>query len=63
MIELTVREFDLRLHLARNPGRVYAREQLLDFVWGYNNTGYERTVNSHISRLRGKVETDPTNPT
>jgi DNA-binding response OmpR family regulator len=61
-IDLTAKEFDLLLHLAQNPGRVYSREQLLDFVWGYNHSGYEHTVNSHINRLRAKVETDPTNP-
>jgi two-component system, OmpR family, response regulator len=62
-IELTAKEFDLLLHLAQNPGRVYTREQLLDFVWGYNHSGYEHTVNSHINRLRSKIETDPGNPT
>jgi len=61
-IDLTAKEFDLLLHLAQNPGRVYSREQLLDFVWGYNHSGYEHTVNSHINRLRAKVETDPANP-
>jgi DNA-binding response OmpR family regulator len=61
-IELTAKEFDLLLHLAQNPGRVYTREQLLDFVWGYNHCGYEHTVNSHINRLRGKIEQDPGNP-
>ncbi len=61
-IELTAKEFDLLLHLAQNPGRVYTREQLLDFVWGYNHSGYEHTVNSHINRLRGKIERDPGNP-
>ena len=62
-VDLTAREFDLLLHLAQNPGRVYTREQLLDFVWGYNHTGYQHTVNSHINRLRSKIETDPANPT
>ncbi|HUA76890.1 MAG TPA: response regulator transcription factor [Acetobacteraceae bacterium] len=61
-VELTAREFDLLLHLARNPGRVYTREQLLDFVWGYNHSGYQHTVNSHINRLRSKIEDDPANP-
>ena len=61
-VDLTAKEFDLLLHLAQNPGRVYSREQLLDFVWGYNHSGYEHTVNSHINRLRAKVETDPANP-
>ena len=61
-IELTAREFDLLLFFARNPGRVYNRVQLLDKVWGYNHDGYEHTVNSHINRLRGKIEADPANP-
>jgi DNA-binding response OmpR family regulator len=61
-VDLTAREFDLLLHLAQNPGRVYTREQLLDFVWGYNHTGYQHTVNSHINRLRTKIEKDPANP-
>jgi DNA-binding response OmpR family regulator len=61
-IGLTAKEFDLLLHLAQNPGRVYTREQLLDFVWGYNHSGYEHTVNSHINRLRSKIERDPGNP-
>ena len=61
-VYLTAKEFDLLLHLARNPGRVYSREQLLDFVWGYNHAGYQHTVNSHINRLRGKIEEDSVNP-
>ena len=61
-VDLTAKEFELLLHLAQNPGRVYSREQLLDFVWGYNHSGYEHTVNSHINRLRAKVEADPANP-
>ena len=61
-VELTAKEFELLLQLARNPGRVYTREQLLDLVWGYNHIGYQHTVNSHINRLRAKVERDPTKP-
>ena len=61
-VELTAKEFELLHHLARNPGRVYTREQLLDHVWGYDHAGYEHTVNSHVNRLRGKIERDPTNP-
>jgi len=60
--DLTAREFDLLLFLARHPGRVYSRLQLLDKVWGYSHEGYEHTVNSHINRLRGKVEADPAKP-
>jgi DNA-binding response OmpR family regulator len=61
-IELTAKEFDLLLHFARAPGRVFSREQLLDAVWGGAHAGYAHTVNSHINRLRAKLETDPANP-
>jgi two-component system OmpR family response regulator len=60
--DLTAKEFDLLLHFARHPGRVYSRVQLLDQVWGYGHEGYEHTVNSHINRLRAKIEKDPANP-
>jgi DNA-binding response OmpR family regulator len=61
-IVLTAKEFDLLWHFATHPGRVYTREQLLSAVWGYGHSGYEHTVNSHINRLRSKIETDPANP-
>ena len=61
-VELTAREFDLLYHFASNPGRVFTRSQLLDQVWGSGHDGYEHTVNSHINRLRAKVEPDPANP-
>jgi DNA-binding response OmpR family regulator len=61
-IELTAKEFDLLLHFASHPGRVFTRGQLLDSVWGYGHAGYEHTVNSHINRLRAKIEADPTKP-
>jgi DNA-binding response OmpR family regulator len=61
-VELTAREFDLLLFFARHPGRVFSRVQLLDKVWGYNHDGYEHTVNSHINRLRSKIEADPAAP-
>ena len=61
-VDLTAREFDLLAHFARHPGRCYSRKQLLDLVWGYQYSGYEHTVNSHISRLRAKIELDPSNP-
>ena len=60
-VDLTATEFDLLLHFASNPGRVYSRAQLLDTVWGYGHEGYEHTVNSHINRLRKKIEKDPAN--
>ena len=61
-IELTAKEFDLLLHFASHPGRVYTRPQLLDLVWGYGHDGYEHTVNSHINRLRAKIEDNPAKP-
>jgi DNA-binding response OmpR family regulator len=61
-LSLTAREFDLLLHFARHPGRVFSRAQLLDSVWGYGHDGYEHTVNSHINRLRSKIEPDPAQP-
>lgn len=61
-IDLTRKEFDLLALLARNPGRAFNRQQLLDAVWGYQYEGYNHTVNSHINRLRSKIEEDPTNP-
>ena len=57
-VDLTAREFDLLLYFAQNPGRVFSRGQLLDQVWGYSHCGYEHTVNSHINRLRKKIESD-----
>lgn len=62
-IELTAREFDLLWYFASQPGRVFRRAELLDDVWGYGHEGYEHTVNSHINRLRAKIESDPANPT
>ena len=61
-VELTAKEFDLLWHFASNPDRVFSRSQLLDSVWGYGHAGYEHTVNSHINRLRAKIETDPAKP-
>ena len=61
-VELTAKEFDLLWHFAQQPGRVFSRAQLLDQVWGYSFNGYEHTVNSHINRLRSKLERDPANP-
>ncbi len=61
-VDLTAREFDLLLHFARHPGRVFRRSELLDSVWGYGHEGYEHTVNSHINRLRSKIERDPSHP-
>ena len=61
-VDLTAKEYDLLLQFIQHPGRVYSRAQLLDTVWGYGHEGYEHTVNSHINRLRGKIEIDPSRP-
>ena len=61
-IELTPREFDLLYFFARSPGKVFSRLDLLNQVWGYQHEGYEHTVNTHINRLRIKVEADPAQP-
>ena len=61
-VELTAKEFDLLWHFASHPERVFTRSQLLDSVWGYGHAGYEHTVNSHINRLRAKIEIDPAKP-
>jgi DNA-binding response OmpR family regulator len=61
-IELTPREFDLLYFFARHPGKVFSRLDLLNQVWGYQHDGYEHTVNTHINRLRTKVESDPADP-
>ena len=61
-VDLTSTEFDLLFYLASHPDQVFSREQLLSSVWGYHHSGYEHTVNSHINRLRNKVERDATKP-
>lgn len=61
-LDLTAKEFNLLLHFCQQPGRVFQRSELLDSVWGYGHDGYEHTVNSHINRLRAKMESDPKNP-
>lgn len=61
-IDLSPKEFDLITLLAANPGKSYSRQRLLALVWGYDFEGYEHTVNSHINRLRGKIEEDISNP-
>ncbi|MBN2440994.1 MAG: response regulator transcription factor, partial [Spirochaetales bacterium] len=61
-LELTVKEFDLLSLFLQNPGRTYSRTDLLSLIWGYQYAGYEHTVNSHINRLRMKIEEDPGDP-
>ncbi|QHJ00355.1 response regulator [Xylophilus rhododendri] len=61
-LELTPREFDLLYFFARQPGKVFSRLDLLNAVWGYQHEGYEHTVNTHINRLRAKIEANPAAP-
>jgi len=61
-VDLTPREFELLFHFAQNPGKVFSRLSLLNLVWGYQHEGYEHTVNTHINRLRIKIETTPAEP-
>jgi len=63
VLPLTGKEFDLLAFFARHAGRVFRRTELLDHVWGHSHDGYEHTVNSHINRLRAKLEDDPSAPT
>ena len=62
LVALTPREFDLLFFFASNPGKVFSRSDLLDRVWGHRHSGYEHTVNTHINRIRAKIEVDPANP-
>ena len=62
-VNLTAKEFDLLELLARNVGKVYSREKLLDLVWGYDYPGDVRTVDVHIRRLREKIEPKSSEPT
>ncbi|MBN4050095.1 response regulator transcription factor, partial [Nitrospira defluvii] len=62
ILDLTAKEFDLLWFFINHPGRVFNRSQLLDKVWGYGHDGYEHTVNSHINRLRAKIEAKPAEP-
>jgi len=59
---VTAKEFDLLYFLASHPGRPFTRQQLLEHVWDYNFKGYERTVTSHVNRLRARIERDPEDP-
>ena len=62
VLPLTLREFDLLHFLLKHPGRPFSRAELLQRVWGDGFDGYEHTVNSHINRLRSRIEDDPRNP-
>src|SRR6266446_3038135 len=61
-VELTPKEFDLLKLVASNPGRVFPRKYLLEKIWDYSHDGYDRTIDSHINRLRAKIEENPDNP-
>ena len=64
LLRLTAREFAIVEHLARNPGHVYSRTQLLDQVFGIDFEGYERTIDAHVKNIRQKmVESSPDAPT
>ena len=56
------RKYDLLTYFAQNAGQAFSREQLLDHVWHYQHDGYNHTVNSHINRLRAKIEEDTSHP-
>ncbi len=62
LLELTSKEYELLLLFFNHPGKAYSREELLNTIWGYSYEGYSHTVNSHINRLRSKIEDDPSNP-
>lgn len=62
-IDLSPKEFELLSLLAAHPGKSYDRSKILNLVWGYDFDGYEHTVNSHINRLRNKIEPDIQHPT
>lgn len=62
-LALTKSEFHLLIHLAQNPNRVWSRDQLLDHVWGYAYNGDGRLVDTHVARLRAKIEDSPASPT
>jgi DNA-binding response OmpR family regulator len=61
-VQLTQREFDVLLFLARHPGQVFSRNQLMDAIWQYSFYTDTSTVTVHIRRLRAKVEADPSQP-
>jgi len=61
-LDLTSTEFDLLRFMAQHPNQVFSRTQLLDKVWGYQHSGYEHTVNSHINRLRNKLVSEQKTP-
>ena len=61
-VDLTPKEFELLRLFATNPGRVFPRKYLLEKIWDYSYEGYDRTIDSHINRLRAKIEDNPEDP-
>lgn len=61
-VSLTPKEFELLQLFASNPGKAFSRQELLSEIWGYQFEGYDHTVNSHINRLRNKIEKNPSDP-
>ena len=61
-VQLTVKEYDLLHTLAARPGRTFSRRQLLDLIWDSDAEIFEHTVNSHVNRLRNKIEANPDRP-
>ena len=61
-IDLTAKQFDLLHFLAKSPGRIYTRSDLLQYVWDYDASGYDHTIDTHVNRLRGKIEKNPSKP-
>ena len=61
-VDLTSKEFELLLLFVQHPGKAFSRQELLDEVWGYQYSGYSHTVNTHINRLRNKIEPAPSDP-
>ncbi|MFZ5643653.1 MAG: response regulator transcription factor [Bacillota bacterium] len=61
-VQLTAKEFDLLVYMARYPGRVFTRDELLEGVWGYDYVGDTRTVDTHVNRLRDKINSVPECP-
>lgn len=61
-LELTNKEFDLLVLLAKNPGKTFSRNDLLELIWGVAFSGYEHTITSHINRLRIKIEANLDRP-
>lgn len=61
-VDLTAKEFDLLLQFVWHPGRAFSRGELLNHVWGEEFNGFDHTVNTHINRLRDKIEPDPDDP-